>query len=254
MQIRKFNSQQTMQWLSCGLRFSRRAPVLWSAVALVALVIIYLLEQIPLVGDVVLLFLMPAVLVSGLRTTRDVTGGKGGQAKRDMQQRLVAPFRAVFGVFANANDAIVIALIGMVVMAIGLVIEIVFQVVGGTAVTSPALLYNMGTVNALQYLGAYLLAWVLAVPLILVLMYTLPLFFIEDIPLGEALGLAGRALVKNGLALLPFVATLLAPLFVAIVVFRIYWDAGLVLTAIAAFVTVPMWINSAYCSYKLTFH
>jgi hypothetical protein len=254
MQIRKFNSQQTMQWLSCGLRFSRRAPVLWSAVALIDVVILYLLEQIPLVGDVVLLFLMPAALVSGLRATRDLTGANGTRPKPAMTKRLIAPLRAALGVFANANDAIVIALIGLVVMAVGLVIQIAFQVVGGAALTTPAMLYDMGVINALHYLGAYVLIWILLAPLVLVLFYALPLFFIEDVPLGEALGLAGGALVKNGLALLPFVATLLAPLFVAILAFKIYWGAGLVLTAIAAFVTVPVGINSAYCSYKLTFH
>ncbi len=243
-----------MQWLSCGLRFSRRAPVLWSVVSLMEVLLVYLFGEVPILGDVVILFLAPAVLVSGMAATRGNAGTTGTPPKRDLKQRLASPLPAAFGVFTRGDDAVVIALVGLVAVAVGLLIQIIFQIAGGAAVAMPASFLEMSAINSLRYLGAYLLAWLVAAPLIVVFVYSLPLFFLEDVPLMDALDLAARALVKNGVALAPYVATLLAPLFVAGLALKLSHIVGLVLMPVAGFVTIPLFINSGYCSYKLTFH
>lgn len=254
MEIRKFKTRQAVQWLSCGLRFWRRGPVLWSAASLVVLAMTFVLTSIPILGTVVLLFLAPAILVSGLMQPRTNSVPVEERRRQSMNDRLLAPLRACFGVFTRGNDAFVIALVGLVVLALGLLIQIVFQVSAGPALIAPVSLLEVGATNALHYLGGYVLAWVVAIPFVVFLMFSLPLFFIEDVPLPDALGLGLRALTRNAIALIPFIASLIAPLFVAGLALKISPIAGHILLPIAGFITVPLFINSNFCSYKLTFH
>jgi hypothetical protein len=254
MEIRKFKSKQAVQWLSCGLRFWRRSPVLWTVVSLIVLAIAYLLASIPILGTVMMLFLAPAILISGLMQPRTNSVAVQDRRPPTMNERLLAPLRACFGVFAKGSDAFVIALVGLVVLAVGLLVQMVFQVSAGPALIAPVSLLDVGAVNALHYIGGYLLTWVLAIPLVLFLAFSLPLFFIEDVPLPEAMGLGLRALARNAIALIPFIVSLLAPLFVAGLALRISPMAGQVLLPIAGFITVPLFVNASFCSYKLTFH
>ena len=254
MEIRKFKTRQAVQWLSCGLRFWRRSPLLWSAASLIVLALTYLFASVPVLGIVVILFLAPAVLVSGLMQPRTNSVAVEERRPQSMNDRLLAPLRACFGVFARGNDAFVIALVGLVVLALGMLIQIVYQVSAGPAVIAPVSLLDVGAINALHYLGGYVLAWIVAIPFVVFLMFSLPLFFVEDVPLPDALGLGLRALTRNAIALIPFIASLMAPLFVAGLALKISPIAGHILLPVAGFITVPLFINSNFCSYKLTFH
>ena len=62
MEVRKFKTKQTIQWINCGWRLARKRYMTWFSTALLLTAVTLVLSYIPVIGPVVTLFLFPIIL------------------------------------------------------------------------------------------------------------------------------------------------------------------------------------------------
>jgi hypothetical protein len=255
--IRSFQPGQLSQWLSCGWRLLRRRPLEAMRPAAAFALGLLLLRAIPVIGDVVLLLLLPSVIASyalhlhliALTGTAPRPRRRGGPPAYRRWGRELRD--ALFGAWTKHENIFPLILVGLVLGALGLVIQVLFSEVAGQAAVSPYGFFELTTAQMVRLLLAYGAGAVLWIVVMTLLLWTLPLFVLRDVVLLEALGWNLRALFRNAvivLLLLGALATGLVPatllkLWSPIAHVAVQW---LSLTLLAA-----LFGCSAYCSYRL---
>lgn len=265
IRIREFRAVQIGQWLACGFRFWRRRP--WgntAPFALLALVIL-IVRAIPIIGDVVLLLLLPSVIASALIHTQlaghaapaPEPATRGRRRKPSLRERLEGAWKEIqpvlFGAWSKQENIFPLLIVGFVLVALGLVAHVLVNAVGGQALVSSYGFAEMTLAQQVRLLlsyGAGIVFWLLVGMTVL---WALPLFAIRDLTLVSAQALGLRALMRN----LGIVAVLL--LLVAVPLLP-----GMVLRLQSPWLgTVVLWLGltvatillnfSGYCSFRLVF-
>jgi hypothetical protein len=254
--IRPFTTGQASRWVSSGWRLWRRRPLAVTGPVAVFVLFAMLLRLIPVIGDVVLLLLLPSVMASYLIEIHILTqtaGGRAGRGKITWRQYLTDLQRVLFGAWNKPENIFPLVIIGFVLVVIGLIAYALLAGVGGQVVVSPYGFFELTPPQMGQLLLAYGLVVLLWLAIAAVLLWTLPLFAIHDVALVAALVLGLRGLRHNGAAVAVLLAVTAAMLLPAAML-RLWSPlAGAVALWLLATAASMLMVFSAYCSFRLVF-
>jgi hypothetical protein len=258
IRIRRFGPAQVFQWLSCGWRLLRRRPLPAlrpsAAFALLAL----LLVNIPVVGTVLLLLLLPTILASFIvhahlgtlpgGSTRNDSGGAPPYVRWGRELR-----HALFGASSKTVNLFSLAFVGIAMVLLGLVFLVLFRTIGGQSALGAPTFFELTTGQMIRVVLAYVFITPLWAVVSGMLLWSLPLLILRDLELRDALQWGLRGFVRNrGAAIvfpLLFAACLwpglLVKLWVPVLSPLVQW---LLLTVASA-----LFGYSAYCSYRLVY-
>lgn len=264
LRIRSFKVGQVLQWFACGLRLWRRRPREASVPAAVFALLVLALRAIPVLGDIVLLLILPSVVTSYFIHVHVLAHTHTGSNQRPAARSKVTGKAAVehwlrelrealLGAWNNTQNIFPLILVGLVLVVLGLVAYTLLNAVGGQAVVSPYGFFELNAMQMQRLLLAYAVVGLFWLTVAMLLLWTLPLFAIHDIALVGALGLNGQALARNAAAvavyLLVLAALLLPPVLLKVwsplASLAVQWLSVTVLTLAVGF--------SGYCSFRLVF-
>jgi len=179
---------------------------------------ILLLLAVPILGNVILLLLMPTVIASVLLHAHLLAlagnrqrAGMGGPAVR---RRLRELRQALFGAWAKVENIFPLIVVGILLVVLGLLAMFLFRIIGGQGVVSLSPFFELTPVQMGQVVMAYGAAALLWTVVAGALLWSLPLFVIRNMVLGEALSWGVRGFVRNAGAAITFglsMAALLLP-------------------------------------------
>lgn len=257
--IRPFQAAHALQWFSCGWRLWRRRPVEMLVPAAVFALAALLLHAIPVIGDVVLLLVLPTVATSYLiqadilARTGNTHAPKRGAARAALVHGLHELRQTLFGGWNDARNVFPLLLVGFVLVALGLIAHALFAAVGGQAVVSPYGFFELSAGQQLRLLLAYGLTALFWLAVVALLQWTLPLFAIRDVALAGALLLNLRALVRNGAPALLYLL-LPAAAFLSAAVLSLWSPlAGVVVLWLCTTAAATLFGVGGYCSFRLMF-
>lgn len=254
--IRPFTAAQATQWVASGWRMWRRRPLAATGPVAVFVLFAMLLRLIPVIGDVLLLLLLPSALASYLieiHVLTQIAAGPPARRKVSFAQWLADLQRALFGAWNKPENIFPLVLIGFVLVVIGLVAYALLTGVGGQVVVSPYGFFEFTPPQMGQFLLAYGLVVLLWLGVAAILLWTVPLFAIHDVPLAGALVLGWRGLRHNGAAAAMLLSGLAAVLLPAAMLKLWSPLAGAIALWVCAALAAVLMAFSAYCSFRLVF-
>lgn len=259
IRIRSFQPGQVTQWFACGWRLCRRRlPESLVPAAVFALAIL-VLRAIPVLGDIVILMLLPSVLSSYfLHVHLIALTGKNPRVHhsggaRNIQWRVMELRQALFGVWSKTENIFPLILIGLVLVVFGLVIHVLFSKVAGQAAVNPYGFFELGIEQMIRLLLGYGFAALMWIGFLALLMWTLPLFALRDMALQGALALNIRALTRNAAPVLMMLVALAAGLVPALMIKPWSLIGQVVALWLSLTVLAVVFVFSTYCSYRLVF-
>lgn len=259
LRIRSFRAGQVTQWLACGWRLWRRRPLEAVLPAAVFALAVLLLRAIPVLGDIVLLLLLPSVLTSyAMHVHLIALTGTAPRARRSggapAYQRRVRELRqALFGVWSKTENIFPLVLIGLVLVVFGLIIHVLFSQAAGQAAASPYGFFELSPEQMIRLLLGYGLAALLWTGVMALLLWTLPLFALRDMALLNAVAWNVRAFFSNAAAVLLMLLVLAAGLVPAMLLKPWSLISQVVALWLSLTLLVALFGCSAYCSYRLVF-
>lgn len=257
--IRRFEAGQAVQWLTCGWRLWRRRPLEASAPAAAFALAALLLRALPIIGDVLLLLVLPTALTSyaiHVHVLAHTAAAKPAVARRgraalDHWGQLLR--QALFGAWSNSQNVFPLLLLGVVLVVIGLIVYSLLAAVGGQAVVSPYGFYELGPDQMTRFLLAYAVAGGVWLGVAALLLWVLPLFAVRDVALVNALGLNLQALARNAGAVLVFLLLLTALLLPGILLRPWSVPASLLTQWLGVTLLMLAAGFGGYCSFRLVF-
>ncbi len=259
LRIRSFQVGQAMQWLSCGLRLWRRQLLATFIPALVFMLAALLLRRLPVLGDVLLLLILPTVYTSFLMQVHSVASSGSTRAPWAKDAPAVAREiwhevrQALFGVWSTSANIFPLVMAGLVLVLMGLIAYALLYTLGGPAVLSPYGFFELPAIQMLRLLLAYAVVALFWILISLMLFWALPLYALRHQALGDALDINLGAVRRN---ILPVVATLLifAAGLVPLVALKLWSPAvGFLALWLGGAVLAVLFGCSAYCSFRLVF-
>jgi len=252
--IRHFTARQAMQWFSCGWRMWRRQPLAATIPVAVFVPVALLLRWIPVIGDVILLLLLPSVTASLLVQAHLLAHTTvRWRRPRSFRSWLVFLRQALFGAWGKSANVYSLILLGFALVVIGLLGYALVSAVGGQAVVSPYGFLELTLVQMGRFVLAYSLATLLWLVVAAMLLWTVPLLIIRDLALIEALRLALRGLLHNGRAVATLLLVLTAVLLPAVPLKLWSPLAALLAWWLATTLASLLLVFSDYCSFRLVF-
>lgn len=260
--IRTFQPGQAVQWLACGWRLWRRHPIEASAPAATFALAALLLRALPIIGDVLLLLVLPTALASyamQVHTLAHTAGGKAakmaarrrGRAALDHWMRQLR--QALFGVWSNSHNVFPLLLLGVALVVIGLVVYSLLFAIGGQAVVSPYGFYELSPDQMARFLLAYAIAGAVWLGFAALIFWVAPLFALRDVPLVDAIRLNLQALARNAGAVLVLLSLLMA-LWLPAILLKPWSPFASVLALWAAVTLATLGAGfGGYCSFRLVF-
>lgn len=252
MKIRRFTPKQTFQWIGCGLRFWKRKPVPWLLAGLLLSILSLGVLQIPFIGVFFLAFLLPVVYASMFATLTAQLDPSAGTVGHKASSTLF-PVSALLGAIVTEQGALVLFIPGTIAILTALVLQFLFPVIGGPFASISANVFDIGVLNLLRLVGAYLLAYVVYIVLMAIYFYVVPLCLRDDVSVKTAF-IGGVGIARKNLPVVSlFLATLFSPLLAGIVLIHGLPVAGIAVWIIAGTVVFPLAVHCAYCGNRLTF-
>jgi len=258
IRIRRFSPGQSLKWVSCGWRLLRRRPLEAFLPAAVFALVALLVLKIPVLGNVLLLLLLPTLVASyflqahliALTGSGPRPSGRGVPVYlrwgRELRQ-------ALFGSWTKTENIFPLILVGIVMVLLGLIAMFLFTAVGGQGVVSPYKFFDLTPLLMAQVLmayGAVALLWALVAGMVL---WSLPMLVLRDMELGDALRWGMRGFTRNIGSMLVFVL-LLATVLLPGALTKPWWPiAHHVVQWLMLTITAVLFGFGAYCSYRLVF-
>lgn len=259
LRIRPFRAGQALQWFTCGWRLWRRRPLELLVPAAVFALAALVLREIPVLGDVLLLLMLPSVTTSYLiqvdivARTGSAPRPKVGKGRASLDSWLRALRQALFGAWADTRNVFPLLLVGFALVVLGLVALALFTAIGGQAVVSPYGFFDLAADQMLRLLLAYGAIGLFWLAVVALLQWTVPLFAIRDLTLVDALWLNLQALVRNGAAALVFLL-LVAAVFLPGAILKLWSPlASIAALWVCTIVVTMMFGVGGYCSFRLMF-
>lgn len=257
--IRTLTIAQGIQWLSCGLRFWSKRPIEGTAPVAVFMLMAGLVRLLPVFGDVLLLLILPTIAssyfihVHGLAAAKSVTRSTFGDARGRFERGLMGIRTALFGAWSKQENIFPLALIGFVLVLMGVITYAIYTLVGGQGVVSPLGFYELTVTQMLRVVVAHAVASVIWLLVASLLFWTLPLFTIRDVALFNALRLNLQGLKRNAKPLAVYLVILASGFLPAAILGIESRLAGYLLLWLSGTAIVCLFGFSAYCSFRLVF-
>ena len=257
--IRTLTIAQGIQWLSCGLRFWSKRPIEGTVPVAVFMLVAGVVRLLPVFGDVLLLLILPTIAASYLIHVHELTAATGapreasGAARGRFEHGLKGIRTALFGAWSKQENIFPLALIGFVLVLMGVMTYAIYTLVGGQGVVSPLGFYELTVTQMLRVVVAHAVAstiWLLVASLSF---WALPLFTIRDVALFSALRLNLQALRRNAKPLAVYLVILASGFLPAAILGIESHLAGYFLLWLSGTVIVCLFGFSAYCSFRLVF-
>lgn len=259
IRIRSFRPAQLSEWMSCGWRLGRRRPLEALRPAAAFALAVPVLRLVPVIGDITLLLLLPTVLASYLLYIHlSVVAGRvphRGRGGSPDLRRLGRELRqALLGAWAKRENIFPLVVVGLVLVVLGLVIHLLFNLVAGPAAASPYEFTELAATQQIRLLLGYALAVLWWLGIMMLLLWTLPLFVLRDLALTDALAWNARALAGNAAVVLLLLGVMAAAAFVPALLLR-PWSipAQLGVQWLSLALVAALFGLSSYCSYRLVF-
>ena len=259
MEVRKFKTKQAIQWIKCGWRLGKKRLMTWLTTALVLTFAVLVLDFVPVIGEVVSAFLLPIILCSSIIVADRFNNPEapplntGSKRTRGFMASLHYSKHMLFAAFKKEDR--ILGIIGMAagMMLFGIVIKVLMQVVGGGAINAPAHFWQLSGAQFGALLAANVAAYVAYLALAMCFFYAIPLFMLRDYELKDAIKLSLKASLSNFIPFVSYMAVLVSPLIIAIIVAGISKLVGFAVLLVVGTVVWMLFINSMYCAYRLTF-
>lgn len=258
IRIRRFRFPGMLQWLSSGWRLLRRRPLEGLRPAAVFAFVALLLLNVPVVGDVSLLLLLPLFLASYLlhihlitnTASRIPAGEKRAEAWRRWGRELQ---HALFGACAKPVNLLSLIVLGVAMVILGVATAVLFRMVGGQAVVNATAVGQLTVMQMGQVLLAYGVVTLLWALIAAMTLWSLPMLILRDMELSEALRWGLRGFRHNAGAAIAFPLLFAASLTPGLLVkpwlplahHVVQWLLLASLSVLFGF--------GAYCSYRLVF-
>lgn len=259
MEIRKYKPKHGVQWIGCGWRLIKKRTMTWILVSLIMTLSVLLLGFIPIIGTVVSTFLFPIVLCSSM-----IVIDRFNNPDAPRPQSAPKRTRGLIASLRYTKDMIVSAfgkehrILGMMAMAagmmvFGIVVEILMRVVSGGVVNNPAHFWQLSGSQFISLFAAYAVAYVAYLVLAMCFFFAIPLFILRDYEIGEAVKISLKASTTNLIPFVYFAVVLVSPLVVAKLVAGALGFPGLGVVLVVGTVVWMLFVNSMYCTYRLTY-
>lgn len=259
MEIRKYKPKHGVQWIGCGWRLVKKRLVTWILVSLMLTLSVILLGFIPVIGTVVSTFLFPIVLCSSMIVVDRFNNPEAPQPKnapkrsRGLMAGLHYTKEMIISAFSKEDR--ILGMMGMAagMMVFGIVVEILMRVVSGGAVNNPSHFWQLSGSQFVALFAAYAVAYLAYLILAMCFFFAIPLFILRDYDIGDAVKTSLKASGINFLPFVYFAAVLASPLVIAKLVAGAFGLPGLGAILVAGTAVWMLFINSMYCTYRLTY-
>lgn len=252
MNVRSFSVRQGMQWLSCGWRFWKKDLALWWLLGLIYVVFAIVLTRVPVIGLLLVYFIAPILGASSMLAMQKMRAGNIETAAKPqtLGTKLAAALLSVFG---EIDKILVIIGLGTVCLAMGMVVQMVGQTIGGSALLSPSGLLELGAEAAMRVISAHLVMDVLISLMVIILALAIPLY-VSGKAIGDSLTAAMTGFTRNIVPIIVFSAVILVPIFAIALLMQVSFLIGAPLALLISSALIALYLNSIYCVNKLMFH
>lgn len=244
--------RQGIDWIVLGARMVLDRKSLWFGMTAVYFVFAFLLKLIPFMGDLLLILITPMLLAGVVRgraqESHSGQTAEAGAAPTLFQAWVAGPVQELLSIFVQEDKVFGAMLLGIITLGLAMLVKITgYLLIGGSMVSGLAA-SQMSTPQPGTLLGMLVVAVLYAI-LAMALIYSVPLTVLGNRQPLAAISESFSLCRKNAPALL----TLTVPFFIVYLVilaaFAEHRGLGYLLVLSVGFVTLPLFIASAFSSY-----
>ena len=254
VKYRKHTFQQLWKWPSCGWRFFRKHPLLWLVTALCFMLVAMTIGMIPIIGEVLVMFVSPIVLASALLWLASPDKQKPRKQKSKVMKFLSRLENTLLGAMKVQENIVPLLIIGAFLAVSTIVIQIIGHLIAGPMFPSLAAVTDLSLALATRVVLAKFVVLSLYYFIGMWVLYAIPMIILDDIMLPTAVMKSFRGILANSPGLFALYLTTLTPLIIWNFLFsasNLIGFAGFLLIGTALLAVV---VNSLYCGYKLTYY
>jgi hypothetical protein len=208
-----------------------------------------LLGKIPIVGQVLVMFISPIVLASCLLWL-----ASPDQHKNRAKGLIARLQQTLFGALKVQENIVPLLIFGVFLAVCGVVIQIIGHLVAGPLFPSLVAVPDLAPAQIVRVLSAKLLVLLLQYFVAMWVFYATPIIILDDVVLPRAAMKSFRGILVNSLGILGLYFATLAPLILWSLFFSTADPIGFAGFLIIGTGLLSVFINSAYCGYKLIYY
>lgn len=252
IKYRKLSFQQLWKWPGCGWRLFKKQPVLWVATALCFMLVAMTIGMVPVVGSLLVMFVSPIVFASSMLWL----------ASPDMQKKRKSKIktffshlqRTLYGAMTIKENIAPLLILGTFLAVSSVIIQIIGHLVAGSMFPALAHIPDLSPALVVRVLSAKLVVLVLQYFIGMWVFYAIPIIILDDVILPTAVLKSFRGILVNSLGIIGLYFATLAPLILWSFFFSTSNITGFIGFLVIGTGLLSVFINSAYCGYKLTYY
>jgi hypothetical protein len=160
----------------------------------------------------------------------------------------------LFSAFRNESNILPLMGLAAGMMVFGIVIKLLMSLVGGSAINAQSHFWQLSGSQFVNLLAANTVAYIVYAIVAMCFFYALPLMMLRDYETGPAVKLSLKASARNFIPFISYLAVLALPLVITIIVASVFKLVGFILLIVVGAIVWMLFLNSLYCSYRLTLH
>ncbi|MHB1950340.1 MAG: hypothetical protein ACYCQK_02560 [Acidiferrobacteraceae bacterium] len=251
MQTQTADAARGRVWVLGGWALVNRNPGLWAGMTAVYLLIAFVLNQIPFIGYLLLLWITPvfaggaAIVARNLDTGASAAiSGADGDLRVRVRRALESSVSALFAIFWLPDKTLALMVIGTAALGATVLVQILSELLQMSAGHLPALLMSgVGVGIWGPQLLSFVIVWVLQISVVLATLYAVLGVVLDDRMSWPAIEQAAAMLARNPLPIAVFGAVFLIPMLAAQ---NFASPFGLLVNALM----IPIFLPSLYLSHK----
>lgn len=259
MKVRRYNIENSLKWFSCGQRLVKKNATAWTVTAIVVFIFSWLLLQIPILGQLMLVFVLPIIAASSLgefhlsAAMSDESRRAARRDKNPIQLLQKDLFNRLFGIFKQGDRFVFVLLFSFVALCAALGINILEQLIAGPARLESVSILDVGFGGAMRYLTVQIITMSAYAVIIGTLLFTMPLVTLLRMGVGQALQLNLAAWLKNFVPLIAYFGVIVGAVVVGRMIMAIDSIMGLTAMFLITLFGGPLMLASAYCCFRLMY-
>ncbi|MDJ0862225.1 MAG: hypothetical protein QNJ82_08310 [Gammaproteobacteria bacterium] len=262
--VRTFTVRHALQWIGCGWRIWRKNLLFWWVPALSYLLFAFAVTRVPWVGTFFLLLLTPTMAAGVMCAVREQLNPNGERSTRyllrrarSVRQKMLVlfgrPAHTLVRSFADEDKMLPLMGLGLVAAFGGVFAQMFVLNLGGAFYVTTGAFPDIGLLQMFRLSAAYAGMLTIYLTGVVVGIYLLSLFVLDNKPLGTALIASLRACMLNALPCLAYCAMLVMPLLLCGLIAKASPVIGFICLLGIGSVTLPLLMTSSYCASRLMF-